>query len=119
MQQVAQKYYVSHIMVTKKIEERPPIFVFIPIVRKNTLVIWVLTIFLTYTFQIFLVCVHSIGQRSSSPDDTPHNKIALPDKLHVHAIYRVMQSYCVGCRSTRMDLRKLVLWNERKQQIFE
>ena len=72
-----------------------------------------------YTFQIFFVCVHSRGQRSSSPDelnDTLHDKIALPDKLHAemrmqfliklhgflpklhaHAIYWVMQSYRAGC----------------------
>ena len=40
-------------------------------------------------------------------------------KLHVHAIYRVMQSYHVGCHSTRLDLGNVVLWNEHKQQIFE
>ena len=71
-------------------EERPPIFVFTPIFQKNTLVIRVPNIFLTYTFQIFLVCAHSRGQHSSSPDklnDTLHDKIALPDKLHAHAIF--------------------------------
>ena len=40
-------------------------------------------------------------------------------KLHAHAIYWVMQSYRVGCRSTRLDLRNVVLWNEHKQRIFE
>ena len=71
-------------------EERPPIFVFTPIFWKNTPVIRVQTIFFKYTFQIFFVCVHSRGQRSSSPDelnDTLHDKIALPDKLHAHAIF--------------------------------
>ena len=43
-------------------EERPTNFVFTPIFRKNTPVIRVLTVFLTYTFQV-------------------HNKIALPDKF--------------------------------------
>ena len=40
-------------------------------------------------------------------------------KLHAHAIYLVMQFYLVGCRSTRLDLRNVVLSNEHKQQIFE
>ena len=104
MQQVAQNYCVSYMWLNiylktyQKIfgdfscifEERPPIFVFTPIFRKNTPVIRVLTIFLMYTFQICFVCVYSIEQRSSSPDelnDTLHDKIALPDKLHVHAIF--------------------------------
>ena len=71
-------------------EERLPIFVFTPIFWKNTPVIRVPTIFLMYTFQIFFVCVHSRGQRSSSPDElnnSLHAKIALPDKLHAHAIF--------------------------------
>ena len=67
--------------------EQPPIFVFTQIFRKNTPVIRTPTIFLMYTFQI--LCVHSRGQRSSSPDelnDTLHDKIALPDELQAHAI---------------------------------
>ena len=49
-----------------------------------------LTILLTCTFQTFFVCVNSIGQRSSSPDelnDTLQDKIALPGKLHANAIF--------------------------------
>ena len=91
--------------------------------------------FLNVHLSNILVCVDSIGQRSSSPQDSPHDKIALPDKLHVHAIfvklhgflpklhehaiYRVLQSYCVGCCSTRLDLRNVVFWNEHKLKIFE
>ena len=40
-------------------------------------------------------------------------------KLHVHAIFLVMQFYHVGCRSTRLDLRNVVLSNEFKQKILK
>ena len=102
-------------------EELPTIFAFTPIFEENTPVIRVPIIFLMYTFQILFVCVHSRGQRSPSPDelkDTLHNNIAFPDKLHTHAIYRVMQSYRVGYHSTCLDLRNVVLWNENKQKYW-
>ena len=38
-------------------------------------------------------------------------------KLYAYAIYQVIQSYCVVCRSTRLDLSNVVLWNEHKQKI--
>ena len=66
MQQVAQNYYLSHQQIFGDFscifEERPTIFVFTPIFRRNTPVIRVLTIFLMYTFQICFVCVYSIEQ---------------------------------------------------------
>ena len=102
-QQVAQKNSVSYMWVniyfkrhqTKFgefsgfFEERPPIFVFTPIFQKNKPVIRVLTIFLTHTFQILFFLVHSRGQCSWRPDElnnTLHGNIALPNKLHAHAI---------------------------------
>ena len=40
-------------------------------------------------------------------------------KLHAHAIFLIMQSFHVGCRSTRLDLRNVVLLNQYKQKIFK
>ena len=40
-------------------------------------------------------------------------------KLNAHAIYWELQSYCVGCRSTHLGLRNVVLLNEHKLKIFE
>ena len=40
-------------------------------------------------------------------------------KLHAHAIFLVMQFYRVGCRSTRLTLRNVVLSNQYKQKIFK